>query len=673
MLTLLALSLVGYALYSLIEPKDNTSPDNISNNEEFAVTTQNRSSAQIVGPIEGLSDNSLDHFFVAACVGAGISGIGLFYPLAGLLSAPVILYSAIPLFKTASHSLLKERRLRATMIDSIVLLSSVANGYYFITALFSVIFQYSHKLVRKTEQHTRHEMTSIYGEQPRFAWVLNDGVEIEVPVEQLKAGDIIVMRAGLVLPADGTIRQGTALIDQHILTGESQPVEKGIGESVFATSVMLSGAIHVEIEKAGSVTLAEQIGKILNQTADYRETIEARGERLADQSVFPFLALGALGLLTNGTEAGVAILNAKYSSGIRLAVPLSMLNFLNQAAKQGILIKDGRALELLSNIDTIVFDKTGTLTLLQPEVSNIYTCNGFSKETLLRYAAAAESKQTHPIAMSIRKAAAEHSISVPDVQLLSYEVGFGIQAELEGCRIQVGSARFMQLKEIEIPAVFRNTQAQFHEQGTSLVYVAIDGQLGGVIELRATLRPEAAQVIRELRERKLSLYILSGDHAAPTRRIAADLGIENYIAEVLPTEKAAWVEKLQAEGRKVCFVGDGINDSIALKKANASISLNGATTIATDTAQIVLMDGTLRNLPILLEIVANYQSNIRTSIVTNFGPAVICVGGVFLVGFGLHASFLLGMLSLTASVANGILPVLNSNPKHKERLVEVSS
>ena len=319
---------------------------------------------------------------------------------------------------------------------------------------------------------------------------------------------------------------------------------------------------------------------------------------------------------------------------MRTIAPLSILNFLRFASQSNILIKDGQAMERLKQVDAIVFDKTGTLTLEQFQVKKLYACNGFSQDTVLAHAAIAEYRQTHPIALAIIAAARARGFRMPKVEEGRYEVGYGVKVALENRIIRVGSERFMILEGIAIPAEIRTIQAEGYAEGNSLIIVAIDDRVAGIIALQATIRPEAKQVIHQLRQRNLSIYIMSGDQEQPTQNLAEELGIDNYFANRLPEDKALMVEALQNQGKKVCFIGDGINDSIAMQKASVSVSLRGAATLATDTAQIVLMDEDLAHLPLLLDIADRFDENMKKNLMISIVPGAICIGGVFLLGFG---------------------------------------
>ena len=342
------------------------------------------------------------------------------------------------------------------------------------------------------------------------------------------------------------------------------------------------------VEKTGAETAASQIRDVLANTTDFRNAIQVRWRDVADKSVLPTLGLAGLGLFFLGPVSALAVVNSNYVAVMKVASPLAMLNFLQRASLAGILIKDGRALEAVSRVDTVVFDKTGTLTETRPQVGEIFTWGSVGADELLIYAAAVEARQSHPIAAAIVLAAKQRNLAILDLESARYEMGYGIQARSNGRLIRVGSARYMAMEGIPLPPEFETRRVELQEQGASVVFVAFNGEMAGAIELRPTLRPEAKQVIEELKVRGLTVYIISGDHVAPTRALAAELGVDHFLAEVLPQDKSAKVELLQKEGRRVCFVGDGINDAIALKTASVSVSLRGVlSTLATSTPRQV--------------------------------------------------------------------------------------
>ena len=574
------------------------------------------------------------------------------------IAAALFTYTAWPSFKGAYEVVIKERRVGVDILDSLVVLGCLGTLQLLPGAVMAWCLSFGRLLVKKTEDNSRKMLLNAFGKQPRFVWLFQDGVELEVPLERVAKGDVVVVHTGDAVPVDGHIIDGLAMIDQHALTGESTPAEKGVGDRVYASTILVAGKIFVSVEQAGNETATAKISQILNDTAGYKLTSQNKGERLADKAVLPTIAVSGLAYSTLGPFAAVAVLNSDLGTGIRMAAPLAMLSSLSLCAQKGILVKDGRALELMNEIDTVLFDKTGTLTRERPEVGEIVTAHGHGETEVLLYAAAAERKFHHPIALAILHKAEEMGLELPTTDETQYKVGYGISVGVRGHLIRVGSRRFMEMEGIDIPKSIEDKLEAVHEDGDTMVMVAIDDKLGGALELRAALRPEVKDIIAGLRARGIKhLAIISGDHEAPTRKLAEELGMDRYFAQVLPADKADYVEQLQKEGRKVCFVGDGINDSIALKKANVSISLRGATTIATDTAHIVFLEQGLGKLCELRDIARNLDHNIRRSWGMIIVPNVSCVVGVFTLGLGVPFSVFTNNVAAIGALVNGVLPM----------------
>ncbi len=648
-------------IHSFSSTKEKVVPLKIKSEKALPTDLRHQQIAEISSNTEiSESDQENNHYLPISAIGLVLATSGtLVYPLASFISVPISIYACLPIFQAAYKSIFKERKFKVAVLDFIAVISGLVTGYYFVTAFAIFTYYLATKILSKTRNNTRKTLINVFAEQPRSVWLLKNGFELEIPLSDLHAGDIIVVNAGEIIPVDGIITEGMAAIDQHALTGEAQPDEKEVDDKVLAATIVLTGKIYIQVEKTGSETIAAQIGEILNHTSEFELSLQTRGEQMADKTVLPTLMTSALALLTLGVYSSVAVLSANFAEVIRVTTPIGMLNFLNLASKDSILIKDGRSLELLNQVDTVVFDKTGTLTLEQPHLGNIYTCNGIKENNLLTYAAAAEYKQNHPVAKAILQAASERTLNLPEIDDSQYEIGYGIKVKITEQLIRVGSIRFMEMEGIAIPAEIYNIQQFSHEQGYSTVYVAIDQQLGGMLELHPTIRPEAKEIIRQLRQRNLSIYIISGDHEHPTKQLAEKLGINHYFANTLPQDKANKIEQLQKQGKSVCFIGDGINDSIALKKAHVSISLRGASTAATDTAQVILMDKTLVKLDYLFELANNFNKNQKTGLATTFIPSVLCVGSIFFLHFGIFSAIIFYNISAIAGVGNALLPLLN--------------
>ena len=605
-------------------------------------------------------------------LGLAIAGYMFFAPLV-LLSLPGVLYTSRHIGRGASKSL-KERKISVDIIYALLEILLVLGRYWMILNVTLWIYTLNRKMIAKIKDHSRKAIVDVFSRQPGFAWVHCDGVEVKTPLEALEHGDIVVVNAGETIPVDGSITEGMATVDQHLLTGEFQPSEKGIGDQVFALTVILSGKIFVQVEKAGVETTASRVGQLLEQTVDYRTDDQLWAEGMTDKLCFPAMVLAGLAFPVLGYTSALTILHSHPRNKLTFAAAIGNMNFLNLAAKKGILIKAGRTTERLNHVDTVVFDKTGTLTAEQPTVGRIHLCNGYGEHEILQYAAAAEYRQTHPIAKAILQEAATRNLVIPEIDEANYDVGYGLTVRLGGQLVRVGSSRFLEKEGILTPESVQELQELCQTKGHSLMMVAIDGEVGGCIELQPTIRPEAPTVIRELRKRNIkSIYIISGDHEAPTRDLSEKLGVDDYFAEVLPENKAEIIKQLQNEAKSVCYVGDGINDSIALKQADVSISLHGASTLATDTAQIILMDQSLKQLCPLIDLAREYDANLKSSYSIILAPAILCISGVFFLGFGLVQSTMLGQAGLLAGVASSMWPLWRHRKDQLSAASKVSS
>ncbi|ETW99004.1 MAG: hypothetical protein ETSY2_41740 [Candidatus Entotheonella gemina] len=603
-------------------------------------------------------EQTIDRDLIICSVSGALAVAGLIVPPLKFLSVPGLLYVAAPTLRDAYRELYREREVSMAMVYSLLILGTMGLGRFVASSISVGLRLLGQKLLMQTERTSKQSLLDILGEQPRTIWVQQGEMELQIPFEALRLGDVVITQAGDTVPVDGTIVFGLASIDQHVLTGESLPVEKGPGDEVYAATVMLSGKIGFRVEKAGQDTVAAQIGEVLSRTADFSSAVQLRAQAIGDRSAPYVLALSAVTLPVLGPVSAVSLLTASFGYDLRITAPTSALNFLRLASRQGLLIKDGRALEILQQVDTVVFDKTGTLTLAQPHVGEITTCGEITEDQLLTYAAAAEHRQLHPIALAILHEAKRRGLPALDMEDAAYEVGYGIKVRVAGRTIRVGSARYMALEEIAIPPFIQDRQRLGQARGNTVVYVAVDDQLGGTMELQATTRPEVRRMIRALRRRHVSVYVISGDQEAPTRKLADELGVDHYMAETLPEHKAAIIERLQREGKTVCFVGDGINDAIALKQANVSVSLRGAAGVATDTAQIILPDQNLQQVDQLFDLAAGLRANMRNNVVITVISSLLTVGAVYIWHVGVVGSLVIYNLGLASGVTNATLPLL---------------
>jgi len=601
-----------------------------------------------------------DHYFKVGVVSLGLSVLTVSFPSLYIVSLGTIFYSCIPILKRGQRQLLERRTIGHDVLYSIYIILAFLTHQEIYIALGVFFYHSGAKMLAMNQAMSKPMISNLVKQLPDKVWVLKEGIEIETPLDEVMISDIVVIRAGEVIPVDGTISKGIAMIDQHALTGEAQAVEIESGGQVFSSTLIVSGQIQVKVTKAGSDTNISKITEILNNTSAYTSSIQLKGERWANIIAMPIAALTILAIPVRGLMTATTVSHSTFGNRLRIVAPIGTLNYLHSALNKGILIKDGRVIEELGRVDTVLFDKTGTLTHDQPEVGKIISTNDrYSSNEILTYAAAAEHKLTHPLAQAILKKAKEFGLVLPSFEDSSFTMGYGISVTIDNQLIRVGSARFMEMENIIIPQLIQSAIEQSHLEGHSLVLVAINSDIAGAIQIVSTLRPEVRAVLSGLRKRGIKhISIVSGDHQIPTQKLAESLGIDSYFYEVLPQQKADIVRQLQQQGKKVCFVGDGINDAIAMNAANVSVSLSGATSIATDTAQAILMDGSLTHLCDLFDISHKLKNNLWRSLVLITIPSVISLGGALFMGLRLGTTFLILYSSFALALLNAMLPIL---------------
>ncbi len=624
-------------------------------------------------PTQILPEPAVDHALTLAGVATAASVVGYFLPAARIVPVAILSYAMLPLLDTAFQKTFIERRTHASQIDSLLVVVSMLRGYYLLASVCSGVYFYGLKLVHQTQTRSKHRLEHLFGENPRHVWLAREETEVEVPFESLEAGDIIVLQAGEFVPIDGTIIRGIATIDQRTLTGESHPVEKVVGDTVLASTTLVAGKLFVRVDKTGAQTTAANIQRILDNTKDYTNAVEQEAIQISNKLAGPTLLAGCASIPFIGPFGGLALVGCNLSDLNRVSGPVGILNYLDLTAERGILVKDGRTLELLKGVDTIVFDKTGTLTLDQPELGRIYTLGDLSEKELLRIAATAEARQSHPIANAILAAAEAQGISPAQLDEAAYEIGYGLKVTCESKVIHLGSARFMKNECVVVrdPTEIESIQAYCDHHGFSLVYMAYDHRLVGAFEMHSMIRPEVYGVITQLKARGLDLYIVSGDHDEPTKRLAGQLEIPHYFANVLPDQKASIIQRLRTEGKSICFIGDGINDAVALKTANVGISIHGSSDAALDTAGIILMDRTLKQLGSLFDFADELAKNRKQGYYATMIPGALGAVAVLTMGLGLSGALVLYIFGGFTAFVTANLPRLAHRNDRKKKAIRL--
>ncbi|MCV6636632.1 heavy metal translocating P-type ATPase [Candidatus Albibeggiatoa sp. nov. NOAA] len=639
-----------------LDNKKSVEPQNLESDNQSIVPSNNN---QIVAEQE---EQELNYFTQLSVVGTVCSVAGVFYPPLLIPSLILLGYACAELFKDAAIGL-QQGKIRLSILDSIAIFTGLAAKQYFFSSLEVLVYFIAMKMRFRSRHQTSEHVKSIFSQRPPTVWIVQEGVEVNIPLDKVCLGDHVIFQAGETLAIDGVIVEGTAIIDQRLLTGEEQPEEKTIGDTVYAATTLVAGRIVVAAKQSGDSTLAATVGRVLEETDNYIEELESQGEQIANRSVLPTIGLASVALLARSPITMFVVLSSNFSEIMRTTVPLSMLNFLRLASNNGLLIKDGRSLDQLTTIDTVVFDKTGTLTLEQPLIGKIYPVQGYDEQTVLYYAAAAEHRQSHPIARAILDAAEQQQIVLPKIDQAEYEIGYGIRVKVDEQVVLVGSQRFLLEQAVNFAEDFADVEQQAHQQGYGLVYIAVNNSLAGVIELHPAVRPETLEVVQALQQQGIAVHILSGDHTEPVRNLAEQLGVDGFFAETLPEDKANIIRQMQEAGKQVCFIGDGLNDAIALKTATVSVSLQDASQLAVDSAQIVLLQKDLRQILNALDLAKQYHQHQTAVVATSVAvPSALSAGGAILLGWGIATTFKLYIAGAVTGLSGAMLPALSNKP-----------
>jgi Cu2+-exporting ATPase len=537
--------------------------------------------------------------------------------------------TAVPPFRRAIRSL-ASGHVNVDVMDATAITVCLATGQPVTASIITALLALGDLALDRTHARARIAISRLMQLDDGEAFVLEspEAPPVRVHPRELAAGMRIVVYPGARVPADGILREGSLAVDEKALTGESVPRERMVGDRVMAASVAVHGQAVVEVERAGSDTVAARIVQILEGAGSKPMTLQRNAERVADRLVLPaFGAAGAAWALSGVLDRLTSILITDFGTGVRVAVPTAALAAMTLAAREGVLVKGATFLERLAEADTIVFDKTGTLTLGLPEVTRIVCFGRWLEEDVASLAAAAEGNQRHPIADAIRRYAERAGAPVAHAENGSetYRIGLGLEARVNGRRVLVGNARMMREAGVHAGAGLR-AREELARDGVSSVMLAVDGQLAAVIGYADAPRPESAEVVRRLKDGgRRRVLLLSGDANAPVQAIARIVGIDEAVAEVLPVNKAEVVRRLKAEGRKVAMVGDGINDAPALAEADVGISLHGGTDVALETADVVLLEGGLARLPVVFAVADQAMARVKQVLGIVLVPNVVAI------------------------------------------------
>lgn len=456
-----------------------------------------------------------------------------------------------------------------------------------------------------TRARTRAALADSLAVKTDKVWLVNGDTEVLIPVAELKKGDVIRVRTGSVIPVDGEIFDGEAYINESSMTGEPLAVMKSSGATVFAGTVIEEGSLAITVREISSDTKINKIIELIDNSENLKAGVQSRAERLADSIVpFSFIGFGLVLLLTRNITKAVSVLMVDYSCAIKLSTPISVISAIKEAADMNITVKGGKYHEEFAAADTIVFDKTGTLTNAEPVLEIVISFDGYSETEALKIAACLEEHFPHSIARAIVKAAADRGLDHEEEHAeVNYIVAHGIATTLNGKRAVIGSRHFVCDDEgIEIADV-QQAEIDAVSGACSVIYLAVGDRLTAVLCIADPPRTEAELAVGMLKKSGFdNIVMLTGDSSGAAKKIASQLGITEFYAQILPEEKHGMIEKLKAEGRRVIMVGDGINDAPALAAANSSVAMSDASDIARETADITLCGANLTGLVRLREL-----------------------------------------------------------------------
>ena len=523
---------------------------------------------------------------------------------------------------------IRERDFTADIPVSFATAAALIIGQYSAAAVVAVLLLLGGMLEEFVSARAGNALDELSRLLPDRVTVRRDGEDLVLPLEEVQNGDLVLIRSGDRIPVDGVVAQGTASVNQAAITGESLPVEKQVGDPVYAGTLNEVGALEVRATRVGTETTLGQIRRMVAEAKAQKAPIERILNRYAKFYTPAALILGALVWWISGDILrAITILIVFCPCVMVLATPTALVASIGNAALRGSLVKKGATIEAMAKVTAVAFDKTGTLTFGQPKLTAIQPLGQMSETELLRLAAIAEKLSEHPLGRALVQAALAREVAVPDPEEFTALPGLGVRACIDDGEVVIGRPRLLSEQGIPVEEDVAVRARNLAAVGRTVILVAHDGQVVGMLVLEDTLRPEASQVITRLKKLGIRTVLVTGDNSVTAQRIAGELGIGEVHAEVLPAQKVDIVKQLQAEGQSVAFVGDGVNDGPALATANVGVAMGlGGTDVAIETAEIALLSDDLTKLPHLLSLSRQAMRAITQNLIFSLSVLAIAVG-----------------------------------------------
>ncbi|HEX9681063.1 MAG TPA: heavy metal translocating P-type ATPase [Anaerolineales bacterium] len=611
----------------------------------------------------------------------------LLFLLSGLVTLPVMFYAGRRFFSGAwtafrhhaadMNTLIALGTSAAWTYSTAALLvpglfpQGTAEPFYDVTGVVTALVILGQAMEVRAKGQTSQAIRKLIGLQPRTARVMRGSQEVEIPVEEVRVGDVVVVRPGEKVPVDGVIVQGQSTVDESMITGESLPIDKSQGDEVIGATMNTTGSFRFEARKVGKDTVLAQIVKMVREAMGSKAPIARLVDVVAGYFVPAVMIIAITTFLVwfNFGQArgpafavvtAVTVLIIACPCAIGMAVPMSLVAGVGKAAEHGVLIRNGEALQLASRLKVIVLDKTGTITKGKPELTDVEPAPGFDRGAVLRLAASADRPSEHPLAQAIVRAAEAQGLDLYDPTSFQAIPGHGVEARVNGSRVLLGNLKLMRREGIDsqgVAAAIERLQAD----GKTAMYLALDGIAAGVVAVADTLKEDSIEAIRVMRRMGLETIMLTGDNEKTARAIARQVGIDRVLADVLPHDKAWEVHKLKADGRKVGMVGDGINDAPALVESDVGFAIGTGTDVAIEAADVTLVGGSLKGVAYAIEVSRATMRNAKQSL---FGAFVYNTLGIPVAAgvlFPFLGILLSPILAGAAMAASSVTVVSNAN------------
>lgn len=612
----------------------------------------------------------------------------------GVLSLAVLAYSGSQFFVGMWYSLKNRQANMHTLIafgtgvawiySTIAVLfpqifpeAEMTEVYYDVSVVVTALVVLGLAMEIKAKGRTSEAIKKLIGLQAKTARVLRDGREVDVPVEEVVVGDVVIVRPGEKIPVDGIVIEGSSAVDESMITGESIPVEKREGDEVIGATINKTGSFRFRATKVGKDTALANIIRMVQDAQATKVPIQRVVDVVSGYFTPAVMILAIVGFvvwylfgpspaLAYALVVAVTTLIIACPCALGMATPMSLTTGIGLGAQNGILIRGGEALQRAKELDTIVLDKTGTITHGKPALTDVIVAGGFSQDEALRLAAAVEKASEHPLAQAIVEGAEARGLALGDVTDFQAVPGHGVEGRVEGRHILLGNGKLMRDRGIDVSAL-EAVARRLAEEGKTPMYLAVDGAAAAVIAVADTVKEDSARAIAALKKMGIQVVMITGDNERTARAIARQVGIDRVLAEVLPQDKAHEVQKLQLEGRKVGMVGDGINDAPALAQADVGLAIGTGTDVAIEAADITLIKGSLRGVVTAIQISRATMRNVYQNLFWAFAYNTIGIPIALGVLYPFLGILLQPILAAAAMSFSSVTVISNANRLKKFR------